>query len=195
MNDSPLSVIIQAAGASQRLGQAKQLVLKQGKPLICWSVEKAASLEPLEIIVVTGADSERVEQAIENTGARCVHNPHWQNGMGTSIARGSSAIKPESTGVMILLCDQWRITPKNLQALTTLWHTDRQQIVCAETAGRHGPPAIFPLSCYEQLRALQGECGARSVLAANPGLIRILPMKSAGTDLDTPSQLEDFNAG
>jgi len=190
MKPALLSIVIPAAGASRRLGQPKQLVLHQGKPLIQWAIETAATLAPCEIIVVTGANADSVKKVVQKTSAHCVHNPDWAGGLGNSIAVGAEATDKDANGLMVLLCDQWSIQARDLHQLTRAWLVDTARIVCAETEDRFGPPVIFPASCFAALRDLQGDSGAHSILNANSHLLTALPMKNAAFDLDTPSQLD-----
>ena len=193
MSRTSLSILIPAAGASQRLGRPKQLVMYQGKSLIQRAIENAESLTPREIIVVTGAGADEVKKAVQKTSAHCVHNPAWAGGMGGSIAAGASTIDKDANGLMILLCDQWSIRAQDLQLLAQVWLADTGRIVCAEAEGRFGPPVIFPASCFAALCGLQGDQGARSILDAHPGLLNSVPMKNAASDLDTPAQLAALN--
>lgn len=185
-----LSILILAAGASERLGQAKQLLKIKGTPLIQIAVNTAFSLSPREIIVVTGANAEIVKDAVLQSPVHWIHNPDWSTGMGGSIAQGASAINPESAGLMILLCDQWRIQVSDLQALANTWQSDPERIVCAKAEGINMPPVIFPASCFNQLRELKGNRGARSLLLSHAELLTAVPVKNATSDLDTQSQLD-----
>ena len=97
MNQTELSILIPAAGASGRLGQAKQLVKYKGKSLIQNAVDTAHSLAPHEIIVVTGANAAEVRDAVKHPPVRWVDNQHWSTGMGGSIALGTASIDPQSS--------------------------------------------------------------------------------------------------
>ena len=192
MKHPSLSILIPAAGASERLGQAKQLVRHRGRTLIQNSVSLARSLSPLQIIVVTGAHATSIHEALQDDSVRWVDNPDWAMGMGGSIARGASAINPESEGLMILLCDQWRIEEADLRQLTRKWQSDPTRIVVSEADGHLMPPVIFPSSLFEQLRELRGDEGARSLFKAFPERLIAVPVANAGFDLDTQSQLDDL---
>ena len=185
-----LSIVIPAAGSSERLGQPKQLVKHNGTPLICKAVDNALSLSPAEIIVVTGANAASIEAITEHLPIHRVYNPNWVDGMGGSIANGVAAINPESFGVLILLCDQWRVQAADLQILAKTWQIDPTRIVTAEAEGKLMPPAIFPIACFDELRQLDGEHGARSVIKAHPGMITAITINNAACDLDTKAQLE-----
>ncbi|MDH4020171.1 MAG: nucleotidyltransferase family protein [Xanthomonadales bacterium] len=184
-----LSVLIPAAGVSKRLGQPKQLLRYKKKTLIQHAVETAHSITPREIIVVTGANAEAVKGAFQTVPVCWVHNPDWSAGMGRSIATGIAGINPESTGVMILLCDQWRILTSDLKVLAEEWQSDPKRIVCAEANGQLMPPVIFPASCFGNLQALDGDSGARSIIKSYPELLTTIASKNAAFDMDTPSQL------
>jgi len=192
MNQPALSILIPAAGASKRLRQVKQLVKYQGKPLLQNAVESARSIAPREIIVVTGANAKAIKDTLQQLAVQWVHNPDWSTGMGGSIALGAAAVNQESTGVLIFLCDQWRIQAQDLHALAETWRSDPQRIVVAEAQGHYMPPVIFPASCFDQLRKLAGWQGARSVLEARPELLTAVPLENAACDLDTQAQLDEL---
>ena len=190
MSHPALSILIPAAGASERLGQAKQLVNFNGTSLVQNAVDIAFSLDPREIIVVTGANAEAVKDAVLQPRVNWIYNPNWSSGMGGSIALGATAISPHSTGLMILLCDQWRIQAADLRALAETWQRDPQRIVCATAEGINMPPVIFPASCFHQLTELEGSQGARSLLVNYPELLTAVSVKNAAIDLDTQSHLD-----
>ena len=192
MSFPSLSVLIPAAGASERLGQAKQLVKHKGTTLIQNAVNTAFSLNPREIIVVTGANAKAVKNAVLQPPVNWIHNPNWSNGMGGSIALGATAISPESAGLMILLCDQWKIQVSDLQLLAQTWQSDPERIVCASAEGINMPPVIFPLSCFNELEELRGGKGARTIIDNNSFLLDSIRIENAVIDLDTLAQLKNL---
>ncbi len=196
MSHPLLSILIPAAGASRRLGQLKQLVQYKTGSLIQNAVNTAHSIAPREIIVITGSNAKAVKDAAQKTPVRWIHNPHWCTGMGGSIALGTTAINRESKGLMIYLCDQWRIQTQDLNQLAEIWQSNPERIVCAEAEGLLMPPVIFPLSCFKQLRELEGSQGARSLLQTHPELLRPVALENAVFDLDTETQLAQLkNSG
>lgn len=192
MSHPTLSILIPAAGPSERLGQAKQLVEYQGKPLIQNTVNTASSIAPGEILVVTGANANAVKDAVPYPPVRWVHNADWSDGMGVSIAAGAGAISAESTGLMILLCDQWRIQERDLRRLAQTSLSNPGQIVCAQVEGINMPPVIFPSSCFTQLRSLDGSQGARSLIKTNTEILTTVAIKNAAFDLDTKAHLDEM---
>ena len=192
MSFPSLSVLIPAAGTSERLGHAKQLVKYKGTTLIQNAVNTASSLDPHEIIVITGANAKAVKDAVLQPPVNWIHNPNWSNGMGGSIALGATAVSPASTGLMILLCDQWKIQISDLQLLAETWQSDPERIVCASAEGINMPPVIFPLSCFNELEELRGNKGARTIIDKNSNLLDSIEIENAVIDLDTQIQLKNL---
>ena len=168
----------------------KQLVPYGSGTLLQNAVEVAASIVPVEIIVVTGANAIEVQKAAQHALLRWVHNPRWSAGLGSSIAIGAASIDPDSSGLLILLCDQWRIMPQDLLTLLDKWVSAPDRIVVAESGGVNMPPVIFPSSCFAQIRKLKGSLGARSLFDLHPALITAVTIANAGIDLDSQAHLE-----
>lgn len=185
-----LSGLLLAAGASERLGRPKQLLEFEGEAL----VRRAARLlleSTDEVVVVTGDHARAVGAALGGLHARIVNNADWRSGMGGSIARGMQAIAPDSDGVLILLCDQWRISKQDLRKLVATWRAQPGRGASANWDGNFGPPAIFPAAMFEDLRRLSGESGAKSLIATRPNFTNV-EMPSAGFDLDTEEDLRNL---
>ncbi len=194
MKPLQFSVLIPAAGASRRLGQAKQLLRCGTGTLIQNAINHAHAIGPVEIIVVTGAHADEVQAVAQDTPVRWVHNPRWPDGLGGSIATGVDNINPDSSAVLILLCDQWRIQARDLQTLVSTWHSAPERIVVAQAGGNYMPPVIFPSSCFKQLQTLKGDQGARSMIKLHHDLVTAVPLENAGFDLDTQTHLELFKS-
>jgi molybdenum cofactor cytidylyltransferase len=194
VSNYPFSIVIPAAGASRRLGQSKQLVQLNGQTLLERAVRNAATLPADEIIVITGSGADSLPTEVQlNSNSRIPvrlrQNPDWVQGMGSSISLGARSIRDSSRGLMILLCDQWRIDSADLRKLTDAWITEPTSMVVSECGGITGPPAIFPDSCFDSLRQLKGDTGARGILKKHTGLLRRITIPNAAADLDTPADL------
>lgn len=157
------------------------------------AINTAKSLAPNELIIITGAHENTVRNTIKDPTPRWVHNPDWQQGMGSSIAAGASAANRQSDGLLILLCDQWRVEAADLQKLMNTWQSDRTRIVTASTGGQNMPPVIFPSSLFEEIKKLSGDRGARGLIKDHPELVTPVTMDNAVFDLDTEVHLEDLS--
>src|SRR4051794_3743997 len=104
-----IGAIILAAGPSSRLGTPKQTILYEGKTLLQHAAEAAAGAGCHPVIIVLGAHTNTILAHFHYESATIVHNHHWHEGMGTSIAVGMDALlKAEGTAdaVVIMVCDQ-----------------------------------------------------------------------------------------
>lgn len=190
MSYPKLSILIPAAGASERLGQPKQLVRYKGGTLIQNVIDTAFSIGPREVIVVTGAYRQAVRDAVQQGQVRWVHNTNWADGMGSSIAIGATVINPGSSAVMILLCDQWGLQTADLQLVVQTWQAHPERIVSAQAGSQNLPPVIFPAGLYQRLLSLGGDEGARKLVKEHQELLTTVACNNALFDLDEQSQLE-----
>ncbi len=65
----------------------KMLAEIGGKPLVRIAAEQALASHAKPVIVVTGHERERVEQALAGLPLSFVHNPDYAEGLGTSLKR------------------------------------------------------------------------------------------------------------
>ena len=193
-----LGGVLLAAGGSSRLGRPKQLLSIEGEILVVRMARLLIDLVPGSVVVVTGSSSQAVENQISGLPLQIVHNSRWEEGMAGSLAAGVENLSGEIEGVLIMLCDQWRVGLTELQELVQTWKTDISRIVAAywnDDGGRViGPPVIFPKTLFEELTSLQGDRGARSVIEKHRDDVSFVAIKNARFDLDEPADLEEFLA-
>jgi molybdenum cofactor cytidylyltransferase len=165
----------------------KQLVRFAGETLVRRSARLLLACTE-EVVVVTGASADRVGSGLSGLPVRVEHNENWRHGMGGSIATGMHAVSEDAGGLLVLLCDQWKVDAEDLESLVRDWRTEPRVGICASWNGHFGPPAIFPARMFPDLARLRGEGGARGLIAAHPEFRR-LEMPNARLDLDTEEDL------
>ncbi len=179
--------LLLAAGGSGRLGQAKQLVSLQGETLVRRQAARLLT-QANPVLAVLGAEADPVARELGDLPVGIVHNEAWAAGMGGSIAAGMKALADDQPGVLILLCDQWRIGQADLLALCSAWRGAPSRIAAACWNGQKGAPAIFPNRLFGELRGLSGEQGARGLIEHERGILQV-DLPNAAFDLDTPGDL------
>lgn len=190
MADDPrLAVLLPAAGASRRLGRPKQLLEIGGEALVRRTARRALALQPASLIVTTGSEHAAVCEALSDLPVMTVYNAAWASGLGGSIAAGARAVEAPVDGVLVLLCDQWRVTVEDLAELERRWREDPTRALAARWGKHFGPPVIFPATSLPDLCALSGERGARSLLERDRAACRLVDLENAGFDLDMPGDL------
>ncbi len=89
----------------------KMLAEIGGKQLVRIAAEQALASQPSPVIVVTGHERERVEQALAGLPLKFVHNPDYAEGLGTSFKAGIAAVPAEADGAVICLGDMPQVMP------------------------------------------------------------------------------------
>ena len=184
-----LAGVILAAGESARLGQAKQLLEFNGRPLVRHAVAQALPVCRAGVFVVTGAHGDAVAAAVRDQSAECVHNADWQDGMAGSLRVAMTALDgTDCEAALLMVCDQPRVTTTDLAALAGLWQNAPFRATAAEYSGLPGVPAILPRSWFTRLSELEGDQGARRLLRESPDT-QLLDMPHAAIDIDTLDDL------
>lgn len=143
------------------------------------------------VVVVTGADAERVRAALAAVDVVFVHNPRFAEGIGTSVACGIAALAPETAAAVIALGDQPFVAASVLRALVDAWQATGASIVAPRYAGLRGNPVLFDRRVFPELLALAGDVGARIVIERDPARVSLVEAEGEmPTDVDTPADLE-----
>lgn len=109
-------------------------------------------------------------------------------GLSSSLKAGLAAIPPNAP-VLLLLADLPEITTDDLNLMLREWQATPDLILRGTAAdGTPGHPVCLPAWCRAELNNVQGDEGARSLLARHKDKLRLvaLPDAHATTDLDTP---------
>lgn len=185
--------IILAAGASRRLGQPKQLIEFGAETLIERAIRLANEAGAAPVIVVLGAHFEIICASIVLNETILSLNDQWERGIATSIHSGLrtlDAVAKDASGVLIMSCDQPRLSAAHLRALIENFIAQPQPAIAASAyAGVHGIPAIFPRSLFAELLALRGDKGARALLNNPPCPVIALAFEGGEVDIDEPGDL------
>lgn len=181
--------LILAAGESSRLGRPKQLVKYKGNSLLNHAINTLLETGINDVFVVLGANRNRIASSIHSSEVITIYNDQWRDGMGSSLSAGIRALEfdDQIEAVLVILSDQPKITAAHYNALVSS-SKEKEQIVCSAYDGAIGVPAIFPRSCFRDLKALTGDKGARPVIDSYENKISI-PCADCGIDIDTPDDL------
>ena len=76
-----LGIIVLAAGASGRMKEPKQLLEFEGKTLLRRAVETAVESVYKPVVVVLGANFEKIKTGIEDLPVDICFNEDWQSGL------------------------------------------------------------------------------------------------------------------
>lgn len=194
-----VAAIVLAAGASRRLGQPKQLLKLAGETLIERAVRLAGEAGATPVIAVLGARADSILAAVsferlnrEHHAVPLIHRG-WAQGLATSIHAALDALEqhaPAAAGVLILGCDQPRLSADHLRALLRAFAAQpAPAMVASAYAGIQGMPAVFPRQAFQNLRALRGDQGARALLKRAVRPVIAIPFAGGEVDIDLPGDL------
>jgi molybdenum cofactor cytidylyltransferase len=184
--------IILAAGKSSRMGGEIKLLLDvHGKPMLRHVVESALHSALDEVIVVLGYEHERILESIDFKGATVVFNPDFLKGQSTSLKAGIAAVGESCDAALFLLGDLPLVCPGVIDAVVQKYKSTHASIVVPVFAGKRGNPVLLARSLFPMVLALEGDIGARPILAAHKDLIETVDIEHDGIHLDVDTW-EDY---
>jgi molybdenum cofactor cytidylyltransferase len=190
-----IAAIVLAAGLSSRMGRNKLESEIAGRPLVRVAVEAACASAAGPIIVVTGKDASRIEALLGGLPVSFVRNPDFTNGLSTSLICGIDAVPESCDGALVLLGDMPAITPELIDRLIAAFAPDEARAVCvASWRGRRGNPVLWSRQFFPDIRLLEGDAGAKSLIAANGELVCEVDAGNDAPllDIDTPDMLAAY---
>lgn len=194
---SHTAVVVLAAGASRRLGAPKQLVYADGDSLLARTVDAAAGVKAAQTIVVLGRPDGDITQQVRPELARVIRNEHPERGLSSSLRCGLSAARaadPTLQVVLFTLCDQPHLTAAHLRRLLATLAEGTACIAASAYAGVLGVPAAFAAPVFDELAALEGDQGARSLLRRCPERASAVEFPAGAIDVDTPADVQTLRS-
>ncbi|CCD94757.1 conserved hypothetical protein [Bradyrhizobium sp. ORS 375] len=194
-----VAAIVLAAGRSTRMGGPNKLLAElDGKKLVRTVTEQALASKACEVIVVTGHQAELVEQALSDLRVRFVRNPDFAGGLASSVKSGIAALPDGVDGAVVCLGDMPMVSSDLLDRLIGAFAPDRGNLIVVPVSeGRRGNPVLWSRRFFAELMTLDGDVGARHLIAKHTEAVAEVPVDgdSAFLDIDTPQALEAARRG
>jgi molybdenum cofactor cytidylyltransferase len=192
-----LEAIVLAAGAGQRFGGAKLTAPWRGGKLLDGALAAAFAAPVRRVIVVSGADP-AVEGAArlwaEARGLadrlRFVHAQDHPEGMGASLRAGIAALARDCAGAFVFLGDMPLIPASVPPGLVAALGSGSLAAAPA-FKGQRGHPVLFGAALFPALARVEGDEGARAVLADLGPRLALVDVVDPGVivDVDRPEDL------
>jgi molybdenum cofactor cytidylyltransferase len=184
--------VVLAAGGASRFGSPKQLAELDGVPLLQHAVDAVLGVPAVDpVVVVLGAEADRVREAVSFGGARAISCPEWAEGMAASLRCGVGAVG-DADWVVVTLGDQPRVTSAVIEAVAEEAAAAPPGVdaVRAVYDGVPGHPVALSRAMLPGVAKLRGDVGARELL----GSATVRTFEAARlcdpVDVDTPEELE-----
>lgn len=186
-----IAAIVLAAGQSSRLGRPKQLLPVDGQPMLSRTLDVARRSRLSPRILVLGAGEVDVLQSINTEGFEIVNNPRYAEGQATSLQAGLDGVPEDAAGAVILLGDQALVPPHLIDQLVDRF--DPAPHIAVRPRYRDGPgnPVLLSREIFPALQKLEGDVGARDVLARNRDRIAEVDATDRPTPIDVDTE-EDY---
>jgi molybdenum cofactor cytidylyltransferase len=192
------AAVVLAAGRSSRMGGPNKLLAEiGGRPLVRIVVEQALASRARPVVVVTGHQRERVEGALAGLPVKCVHNPHYADGLDTSLKAAIAGLPAEVDGAILCLGDMPQVDAALIDRLIGAIDPDKGALVAVPTIdGKRGNPVVWSRRFFPDLTAVEGDVGARHLIGRYAEAVVEVPVSgnAALTDIDTPEALEAVKA-
>lgn len=193
--------LLLAAGRSARMGPSNKLLEEVGGEPIVRRAARALSEAGLSpVVVVLGHEEERVRAVLDDVpGLELVTNPRYAEGMGTSLARAAKELAGRDVdAAVVALGDMPWVRPAHVRALIEAHDLDSGRLIAVPThGGKRGHPVLWSRRFLPELARLEGDQGARELLARHREHLVTVPVDDAAihVDVDTPRDLEEARRG
>ncbi len=186
------ALVLLASGRSKRFGWRDKLLTKlQGKPLIEYAAEMTHKIDFLVRIAVCPSDTKELAARLDGRFVLAI-NKQRRRGMGHSIAVGVEvALKFKPDAILICMGDMPFVEPELLESLVARLGEGANIV---HSGGKNGfrPPSAFDASCFGDLVQLDGDNGARQLMAGSR--YRVEAIEAAQSMLQDIDTREDMAA-
>lgn len=181
-----ISCILLSAGLSSRFGSPKALAKINGETVIEHLLKILLTLPLNEMIVVLGADAEKIKSCILNhKKVKVVHNKDYNLGQTSSFKAGLKRCSSAGAGVMLLPVDYPLIKKETFEELIKYFLERKPAALVPTHEGRKGHPPLFSSSLKKEFLGLQNSLGINTVIQNHPETI-LFPVSDRGV-------IETFN--
>jgi molybdenum cofactor cytidylyltransferase len=195
MDDSShYAAIVLAAGASNRLGKPKQLLMYKDKTFLRHILDIVTISNTYPVITVLGAGSHLTAKEIPaDKNIHTIINGNWKEGIASSIRCGLNAllqIAPGCHGAIFFVCDQPFISLTLVNQLLNIQQKTGKAIVACSYGDTVGTPVLFKSTFFPELLTLQGDAGAKKIIKQHSGAVATVTFPKGHIDIDTDTDYE-----
>lgn len=190
------AALILAAGFSSRMDAFKPLMKIGGRRVLDRVVDLYCQAGIADIRVVAGHRSGEIRAALDGRPITMVDNPHYADGMYSSVLAGVKTLPPGIGAFFVHPVDIPLVRPHTLTRLLDDTDTDPPPVVYPVFDGRRGHPPLIRKEIESVILDHDGQGGLRFLLSRFDADAREVPVADEGVllDLDTPADYENMTA-
>ncbi|WP_460909339.1 nucleotidyltransferase family protein [Spirosoma areae] len=194
-----IGTIILAAGDSSRMGgEPKQLLMYKGQSLLRRITESALALQRGPVVVVLGANRDRIVPELTELPVTLVDNASWPTGQASSLKTGLAALyltNKSIDAVLVLHTDQPMVSLGLLLHMLDVRRDGGKGIVACRYDTQLSVPALFDRSYINELLQLAGDKGVKWVVGRHRDDCSEVPFEAGAIDLDSKRDVDLFRQG
>jgi molybdenum cofactor cytidylyltransferase len=185
-----IAAVILAAGEAKRFrrspDETKLVAELDGKPIVRHVAEAALASRAYPVLLVTGHAHEQVSSALDGLILERIHNHAPGAGLSASLKLAVCALPSTARGAVILLGDMPRIAPSLIDRLIDAFDAVPVEPVAVVPVrgGRRGNPALIGRGLFAAVGMLDGDKGARDLIAAARENILELTVGDSAIEID-----------
>ena len=193
-----IAAIILAAGMSRRMGKINKLLEPiDGETMVSRVTHQVVASQVEHVLLITGHEAERVEEAVHDERINIVINPEFADGLSTSLHCGLRNLPDDIDAAVICLADMPAVTSSIIDQLIAAFNPEENRLICVPVyQGQRGNPVLLARRFFSELNELSGDKGAREFLQKYVDLVCEVEVDDAGVlhDIDVPEALLDYKA-
>ena len=191
-----VSALVLAAGRSTRMGPVNKLLAPfGGRAMVRAVVDELAGSSVRPVVVVTGHEAGRVEEALAGAGAHLVHNPGYRQGLSGSIRAGLAELPESAEAAVICLGDMPLVTSAHVDRLVAAFDPAEGREICVPVfEGKRGNPVLFARRFFDEIAGVRGDVGARHLIGEYEEYVCEVAMgdRAVLVDVDSPQALREI---
>ncbi|MDO9708324.1 molybdopterin-binding/glycosyltransferase family 2 protein [Paracraurococcus lichenis] len=190
-----VAALVLAAGRSRRMAPLNKLLVpdEQGVPMVARVVDNVLGSRARPVVVVTGYERERVEQALTGRGVIFAHAEDYAEGLSASLRAGLAALPAEVEGVVICLGDMPLVAGPMIDRLLAAFDPEEGRAIVMPTfRGKQGNPMLWAREFLPEMMTISGDVGARHLAGKHADRVAEVEMADDAVlrDFDTTEALK-----
>jgi molybdenum cofactor cytidylyltransferase len=188
--------LVLAAGESRRMGEPKLLLPFGRKTIIETVVQNLMEASLDGILVVLGHRWQGILDKLKNYAVETAVNPHYKNGMLSSVQWGFRKLPREAGAALVVLGDQPGISARTIDLVIGAFRSGNKGIVLPTYKDSGGHPLLVDMKYRREIRSLDPAAGLRSLISRYPGdILRVAVKTGSGLqDIDNPEDYKKARA-
>ncbi|MGG5808420.1 NTP transferase domain-containing protein [Falsiroseomonas sp. CW058] len=191
--------LVLAAGRSRRMAPLNKLLVpdQRGLPMILRVVDNVLASHASPVIVVTGHERERIEEALAGRPVLLAHADGYAEGLSASLKAGLAAVPPDAEGVLICLGDMPLVSAATIDRLLAAFDPEEGRAIVQPTfRGKQGNPMLWSREFLPEMLKITGDVGARHLAGKHAERLVEVEMADDAVlrDFDTTESLKGQDA-